>query len=168
MLKSRLKQNFYSELGCSWVALSCSNKDVSLGGVMSRHELRPHVHSACAHFRCLSSKEALGPSLEDARTTIRVPVIGQRARFSMLACALAVTLPVIALSFTTPALADVLLRSTAAQEVPAATPEPAPAQSAGAPAASPVTAAPSSESAANQVSAPRTPYQRRPGLDLRP
>lgn len=121
---------------------------------MSRHELRPHVHSACAHFRCLSSKEALGPSLEDARTTIRVPVIGQRARFSMLACALAVTLPVIALSFTTPALADVLLRSTAAQEVPAATPEPAPAQSAGAPAASPVTAAPSSESAANQVSAP--------------
>ena len=93
MLKSRLKQNFYSELGCSWVALSCSNKDVSLGGVMSRHELRPHVHSACAHFRCLSSKEALGPSLEDARTTIRVPVIGQRARFSMLACALAVTLP---------------------------------------------------------------------------
>ena len=121
---------------------------------MSRHELRPHVHSACAHFRCLSSKEALGPSLEDARTTIRVPVIGQRARFSMLACALAVTLPVIALSFTTPALADVLLRSTAAQEVPAATPEPAPAQSAGAPAASPVTAAPSSETAANQVSAP--------------
>lgn len=111
---------------------------------MSRHELRPHVHSACAHFRCLSSKEALGPSLEDARTTIRVPVIGQRARFSMLACALAVTLPIIALSFTAPTYADVLLRSTAAQEVPAAAPEPAPAQSAEAQSASSVTTAPSS------------------------
>lgn len=137
---------------------------------MSRHELRPHVHSACAHFRCLSSKEALGPSLEDARTTIRAPVIGQRARFSMLACALAVTLPVIALSFTTPALADVLLRSTAAQEVPAATPEPAPAQSAGAQAASPVTTAPSSAlsptTASNAVGVAPSPVLVAPTLDL--
>lgn len=141
---------------------------------MSRHELRPHVHSACAHFRCLSSKEALGPSLEDARTTIRVPVIGQRARFSMLACALAVTLPVIALSFTTPALADVLLRSTAAQEVPAATPEPAPAQGAQTQAASPVTTAPSSApssaptstSASNAVGAAPSPAAVAPTLEL--
>lgn len=141
---------------------------------MSRHELRPHVHSACAHFRCLNSKEALGPSLEDARTTIRVPVIGQRARFSMLACALAVTLPVIALSFTAPALADVLLRSTAAQEVPEAAPEPAPAQSAEAQAASPVTtaqspapsSAPTSASASNAVGVAPSPVLVAPTLDL--
>lgn len=81
---------------------------------MSRHELRPHVHSACAHFKCcLETQKALGPSLEDARTTIRVPAMEQRARFSMLACALAVTLPLIALSFTAPVRADVLLRPPA-------------------------------------------------------
>lgn len=141
---------------------------------MSRHELRPHVHSACAHFRCLSSKEALGPSLEDARTTIRVPVIGQRARFSMLACALAVTLPVIALSFTTPALADVLLRSTAAQEISAAAPELAPAQGAQTQAVSPVTtalssapsSAPTSTSASNAVGAAPSPAAVAPTLEL--
>ena len=81
---------------------------------MSRHELRPHVHSACAHFKCcLETQKALGPSLEDARTTIRVPAMEQRARFSMFACALAVTLPLIALSFTAPVRADVLLRPPA-------------------------------------------------------
>ena len=96
---------------------------------MSRHELRPHIHSACAHFKCcLKSKEALEPSLEGARSS--ASAMGQRARLSMLTCALAVTLPLIALSFTAPARADVLLRPPASMTEPAQVSMNEPAQAA--------------------------------------